>query len=82
MLYLVTAGKHVNNIRDIARKPLINVVEGLLEAMFSVGSATWLYSEEPRLSECVSAGTLKSMTQVIYFSYIFSSSKSHLTLDR
>jgi hypothetical protein len=35
---LVTVGKHVNDIRAIARQPPITT-EGLLEAVFSVGSA-------------------------------------------
>jgi hypothetical protein len=52
MCCLVTAGKHVNNIRAIARQPPITV-EGLLEAVFSVGSAPRLYSEDSRLAEAV-----------------------------
>jgi hypothetical protein len=36
---LVMTGKHVNNIQDIARQLPITAVEGLLEAVFSLGSA-------------------------------------------
>jgi hypothetical protein len=48
MSCLITAGKHVNNIRGIARQPPITTLEGLLEAVFPVGSAPRLYSEDPR----------------------------------
>jgi hypothetical protein len=54
MCCLVTAGKHVNNIRAIVRQLPITTVEGLLEAMFSGGSTLRLYSEDPRLAECSS----------------------------
>jgi hypothetical protein len=47
---LVTAGKHVNNIRALARQPPITTIE-LLGAVFSVGSAPRLYNEEPRPTE-------------------------------
>jgi hypothetical protein len=50
---LVAAGKHVNDIRAIPRQPPITT-EKLLEAVFSVGSAPRLYSEDPRLAERVS----------------------------
>jgi hypothetical protein len=43
---LVTAGKHVNDIRDIARQLPITTIEGLVEAVFSVGSAPRLYTED------------------------------------
>jgi hypothetical protein len=43
MRYLVTAGKHVNDIRAIARQPFITTIEGLLEVVFSVESAPRLY---------------------------------------
>jgi hypothetical protein len=33
---LITAGKHINNIRAIARKPPITTTEELLETVFSV----------------------------------------------
>jgi hypothetical protein len=52
MRCLVTAGKHVNNIRDIGRQPSITTIEGLLEAAFSVGSDPRLYSEETRPAQC------------------------------
>jgi hypothetical protein len=39
MRCLVTADKHVNIIRAITRQPLLTTIEGLLEAVFSVGSA-------------------------------------------
>jgi hypothetical protein len=47
------AGKHINNIRAIARQLPISAVEGSLEAVFSVGSALRLYSEDPRPAEAV-----------------------------
>jgi hypothetical protein len=50
MRCLVVAGKHVNDIRGIARQPLITVAEKLLEAVFSVGSAPRLRTPG-RLSE-------------------------------
>jgi hypothetical protein len=43
---LVTADKHVNDIRAIARHPPITKIEGLLEAVFSVGCAPRLYTED------------------------------------
>jgi hypothetical protein len=52
MYCLVTAGKHINDIRDIAGQPSITTIEGLWEAVFSVGSAPRLYSEHPRPAEC------------------------------
>jgi hypothetical protein len=36
MRCLVTAGKHVNNIRAIAMEPPIETIEGLLKAVFSL----------------------------------------------
>jgi hypothetical protein len=45
------SGKHVNNIWAIARQLPITIVEGLLEAVFSVGSAPRLYSKDPRPAE-------------------------------
>jgi hypothetical protein len=39
MRCLVTAGKHVNNIRAIARQPTIITIEELLGPVFFVGSA-------------------------------------------
>jgi hypothetical protein len=51
MRCLVTAGNHVNSIRAIAMQPPITTAEGLLEAVFSVGSATRLYSDNPRPAE-------------------------------
>jgi hypothetical protein len=47
MCCLVTAGKHINNIQATARQPPITIVEGLLEAVFSVGSAL---KQEPQSS--------------------------------
>jgi hypothetical protein len=47
---LVTAGKHVNDIWAIAKRPPITT-EKLLEEVFSVGSAPRLYSEDPRPGE-------------------------------
>jgi hypothetical protein len=44
---LVAAGKHVNDIRAIARQLLITTEE-LMAAVFSVGSALRLYREDPR----------------------------------
>jgi hypothetical protein len=42
---LVTAGKHVNNIRAIARQLPVTTTEELLEAVFS---AMGLYNKDPR----------------------------------
>jgi hypothetical protein len=50
---LVTTGKHVNDIRAVVRQPPIAIIEKLLEAVFSVGSAPRLYNEDPRPSERV-----------------------------
>jgi hypothetical protein len=47
MLCSVTAVKHVNSVRAIARQPPITTVEGLMEEVFSVESAPRLYSEDP-----------------------------------
>jgi hypothetical protein len=44
---LVTAGKHVNNIRAIARQPPITTIEERLGAVFSVGSAPGVKNEDP-----------------------------------
>jgi hypothetical protein len=44
MHFLATASKHVNSIRAIARQPPIKI-EGLLEAVFSVGFTARLYIE-------------------------------------
>jgi hypothetical protein len=49
------AGKHVNDIRAIARQTPITTIAGLLEAVFSVGSAPRLYSENSRTAEGSSA---------------------------
>jgi hypothetical protein len=48
MRCLVTASKHVNYIRAIARQTVITTTDGLLEVVFSVGSAPRLYNEDPR----------------------------------
>jgi hypothetical protein len=53
MRYLVTASKHVKNIRTIAKQPPIPTIEKLLEAVFSVSSASRLYNEDPRPAERV-----------------------------
>jgi hypothetical protein len=55
MCCLVTAGKQVNDIRALARQPPITT-EGLLEAVFSVGSASSVYSEDPRPAEGKACG--------------------------
>jgi hypothetical protein len=52
---LGNAGKHVNDIRAVARQPPTETIEGLLEAVFSVGSALRLCSEDPRPAEGSSA---------------------------
>jgi hypothetical protein len=44
---MVTAGKHVTDIRAIARQPPITTEE-LLEAVFSVGAAPRLYNKDLR----------------------------------
>jgi hypothetical protein len=51
MRCLVAAGKHVNDIRVIARQLPITTIEKLLEVVFSVESAPRLYSEYPRPGE-------------------------------
>jgi hypothetical protein len=56
---LVTVGKHLNNIRAIARKPPITTIQGLLEAVFSFGPASRLYSEDLRLAEAVQLSEVK-----------------------
>jgi hypothetical protein len=54
MRCLVSADKHVNDIRAIARQPPITTMEKLLEVVFSVGSAPRLYSEDIRPAEFIS----------------------------
>jgi hypothetical protein len=56
---LVTAGKHVNNIRVIARQPPIAKIKILLEAVFVVGCAPRIYCEDPRPDECSSVQAVK-----------------------
>jgi hypothetical protein len=56
MRCLVTIGKQGNNIRSIVRQAPMTIIEGLLEAVFSVGSAPRLYSEGPRPGEGNSVG--------------------------
>jgi hypothetical protein len=51
MRCLVTAGKHVNNIRAVARQPPITTIEKQLVAAFSVGTNPMLYNEETRLKK-------------------------------
>jgi hypothetical protein len=51
MRYLVTVGKHVDDIRANAKQPPITTIEKLLEAVFSVGFAPRLYSEGPKPAE-------------------------------
>jgi hypothetical protein len=51
MRCLVTAGKHVKNIRAIPRQPPITKIKGLLEAVFSVESTPSLCSEDRRPAE-------------------------------
>jgi hypothetical protein len=51
MRCLVTAGKHVNDTRAVARQPPVTTVEGLLEAVFSVGFAQRLYCDDPWQAE-------------------------------
>jgi hypothetical protein len=57
MRCLVTAGKHVNDIRAIARQPPITT-EKLLEAVFSVGSARSYIARTPGLLSEFSCGIL------------------------
>jgi hypothetical protein len=52
---VVATDKHVNDIRAI-RQPPVTTIEKLLEAVYSVGSAPRLYSEDPRPAEWVSWG--------------------------
>jgi hypothetical protein len=47
---------HGNDIQSVARQLPITTIEGLLEAVFSLGSTLRLYSEDPSLVE---AGQLK-----------------------
>jgi hypothetical protein len=51
MCCLVTDGKHVNNIRAIARQLPRTTIGTLLGAVFSVGSVPRLYNEDPRATE-------------------------------
>jgi hypothetical protein len=51
MRCLVAAGKHINDIQAIIRQLPIATIEELLEAVFSVGSASGLYSGDPRPAE-------------------------------
>jgi hypothetical protein len=46
-------GKHVNDIRAVVRQLPITTIEKLLEAVFSVGSAPRLLSEETKPAESV-----------------------------
>jgi hypothetical protein len=48
MCCLVTAGKHVKNIRAVARQPPMTTIEELLEAMFPLGFLPGLYNEDRR----------------------------------
>jgi hypothetical protein len=50
MYCLVTASKHVKNIRAVARQAPITTTE-LIEAVFSVGPVPRLYNENPRPAE-------------------------------
>jgi hypothetical protein len=59
MCCLVTASKHIINIQAITRQPPITAVEGLLEAVFSVGSAPRLCSEDPRPTKAVQLSEMK-----------------------
>jgi hypothetical protein len=43
MRWLVTVCKHINDIPAIARQPSITTIEGMLKAMFSVGSVSPRY---------------------------------------
>jgi hypothetical protein len=51
MRCLVMARKHVNNIWATAKQLPITAMEGLLKAVFSVGSTPRLYSEDRMLAE-------------------------------
>jgi hypothetical protein len=51
MRCLVVAAKHVNDIRAVAKQPPMATIEGLLEAVFSIGFAPRLYSEDPKPAE-------------------------------
>jgi hypothetical protein len=55
----VTAGKHVNDIRAIARQQPITTIEKVLESVFSVGSAPRKYSEDPGPAERVQLGNIR-----------------------
>jgi hypothetical protein len=44
--YLVTVGKHINNIRAISRKPPITTTDKLLETVFSARSVQSGYKED------------------------------------
>jgi hypothetical protein len=55
MCFFVMAGKHVNNIRAIARQTPLTTIEGFLEDMFSVEFSPRLYSKDPKLAACSSA---------------------------
>jgi hypothetical protein len=53
MCCLVTAGKHVYNIRAIARQSPIITIEELVAAISCVGCAPRLYSGDPTPAEGV-----------------------------
>jgi hypothetical protein len=59
MRCLVTAGKHINDIRFIARQPPITTIDGLLDAVFSVRSAPKVCREDPRPAEVVELSEVK-----------------------
>jgi hypothetical protein len=62
MSCLVMASKHVYNIQAIARKPPITTIEGLLEAVFSVGSTPKaILVSTPGLLALEGAGTDSSL---------------------
>jgi hypothetical protein len=57
---LLTAGKHVNNIRANARQPPITTVE-LLGAVFSVGSVPGIYNDDLRPAEGIEGVHLRDI---------------------
>jgi hypothetical protein len=62
---MVTAGKHINNIRAIARQPSITTIEELLRAVFSFGSVQKLYDQDPRPAQGIEIVHLRNIRRTV-----------------
>jgi hypothetical protein len=58
---LIKAGKHVSNIRAIARQPPIEIIDGLLEAVFSVVSFRSYIARTPCRLSALQLSEVKSL---------------------